>query len=248
PEPLDVPSEFFADIHVRRAFSYAFDYNGFLKNVTHDTGIQLRGPIALGIPGYNMSTPLFTYNLTKAAAELQQTPYWTNGFNLTLYYNAGNTERREGCNVLRQGLEALHTQEGAGRIAVTVRSLDWPAYLGTFRAGGLPILFLGWRPYYADSDDYVMPFLRTGGLFASRIGYSNATLDGLIDAAAAELNQTMRNRMYQDLSTLAVVDHVPYLWVYQSSSFHVERSWVRGYYFHPMLSGLDYHRLWKATG
>jgi len=247
PNLLDIPANFFSDTHVRRAFSYAFDYNRFLENVTHDSGIQLRGPIAQGIPGYNMSTPLFTYNLTRAAAELQQTTYWTDGFNLTLYYNAGNTERREGCLVLKQGLEALFTQAGAAPISVTVRPLDWPVYLGTFRAGGLPLFFLGWRPDYADPDDYVMPFLRTGGLFAGRITYSNGTLDALIDAAAAELNETLRNRMYQDLSTRAVVDDVPYLWVYQSSSFHVERSWVRGYYFHPMLSGLDYYRLSKAT-
>ena len=78
------------------------------------------------------------------------------------------------------------------------------------------------------------------------MGYSNLTLDRLIDAAAAELNQTRRDRMYQDLSTRAVVDDVPYLWVYQSRSFHVERAWVRGYYFNPMLSGIDYHLLSKV--
>ena len=247
PDRLEVPPTFFSDIHVRRAFSDAFDYDGFMDNVTFKSGIQLRGPIAKGIPGYNMSTPLFTYNLTRAATELRQTPYWTTGFNITLYYNAGNTERRQGCLVLRQGLEALHDQEGAGPITVGVRALDWPAYLMTLRAKGLPIFFLGWRADYADPDDYVVPFLRTGGLFAGRVGYSNGTLDRLIDAAAAELNQTRRDRMYQDLSTRAVVDDVPYLWVYQSRSFHVERTWVRGYYFNPMLSGLDYHLLSKAA-
>src|SRR5207249_4887700 len=82
----------------------------------------------------NMSTPLFTFNLTRAASELGQTPYWTSGFNITLYYNAGNTERRQGCLLLRQGLQALHDQLGAGPISVGVRALDWPAYLGTLRA------------------------------------------------------------------------------------------------------------------
>ena len=247
PDPLAVPATFFSNIHVRRAFSYAFDYDGFMDNVTYKSGIQLRGPIAKGIPGYNMSTPLFTYNLTRAAAELQQTPYWSTGFTINLYYNAGNTERRQGCLLLRQGLEALHDQLGAGPITVGVRALDWPAYLATLRAKGLPIFFLGWRADYADPDDYVVPFLHTGGLFSGRVGYSNVTLDRLIDAAAAELNQTKRDRMYQDLSTRAVVDDVPYLWVYQSRSFHVERTWVRGYYFNPMLSGLDYHLLSKSA-
>jgi peptide/nickel transport system substrate-binding protein len=248
PHPLSVPPNFFADIHVRKAFSYAFDYDAFLRNVTYDTGVQLRGPIAQGIPGHNMSTPVFQYDLSKSAAELNMTPYWTAGFNITLYYNAGNTERREGCLLLRKGLEALHTQKGAGPIRVTVQGVDWPAYLRAFRAHGLPIFFLGWRPDYADPDDYVVPFLHSGGVFAAQVGYANATIDGRVEAAAAELNQSARIRMYQDLTSLAVINHVPYLWVYQSLSFHVERTWVRGYYFNPMLSGLDYHRLWTVAG
>ena len=248
PDRLEVPASFFADVHVRRAFSYAFDYESFLQNVTFNTGVPLRGPIAQGIPGYNISTPLYSFNLTKAAAELQHTAYWTSGFNLTLYYNAGNKERRHGCLLLKGGLEALHALGGAAPISLTVRALDWPAYLRTLRSGSLPIFFLGWRPDYADPDDYVMPFLRTGGVLAGRIGYGNTSLDSLIDTAAGELNETKRDRMYQDLMTRAVVDDVPYLWVYQTWSFHVERTWVRGYYFNPMLSGLDYHRMWKVTG
>jgi peptide/nickel transport system substrate-binding protein len=242
-----VPWNFFANISVRKAFSYAFDYNAFLRNVTYDTGVQLRGPIAQGIPGHNMSTPVFPYDLAKAAEELNMTPYGRTGFNITLYYNAGNSERKEGCLLLRKGLEALSTQNRTGPISVTVQGIDWPAYLRAFRANGLPIFFLGWRPDYADPDDYVLPFLRSGGVFASRVGFANATMDGLIDAATAELNQSKRMGMYQALSSIAVWDHVPYLWVYQSLSFHVERTWVRGYYFNPMLSGLDYYWLWKVA-
>jgi peptide/nickel transport system substrate-binding protein len=247
PDRLEVPTTFFSNLHVRRAFSFAFDYQGFLDNVTYKSGIQLRGPIAKGLLGYNMSTPLYVFNLTKAAAELRQTLYWTTGFNITLYYNAGNTERLQGCLLLQGGLQALEAQ-GAGPIAVRVRTLDWPVYLSAFRARGLPIFFLGWRADYADPDDYMIPFLRSGGLFASSVGYSNRTLDGLIDAAAAELNQTRRDRMYQDLTSRVVLDDVPYLWVYQGRSFHVERAWVRGYYFNPMLGGLDFYRLSKVAG
>jgi peptide/nickel transport system substrate-binding protein len=131
---------------------------------------------------------------------------------------------------------------------VAVRGLEWPDYLRAFRAHGLALFLLGWRPDYADPDDYVAPFLHSGGVFAARIGYVNRTLDGLIDAAASELNPTIRVKMYEDLTSRAVIDDVAYLWVYQSRSFHVERTWVRGYYFHPMLSGLDYARLSKVTG
>jgi len=78
------------------------------------------------------------------------------------------------------------------------------------------------------------------------IRYGNATLDALIDAATSELNETTRVQDFLDLSARAVLDDVPYLWVFQATSFHVERAWVTGYYFNPMLWGLDYYRLSKA--
>src|SRR5439155_22318293 len=99
----------------------------------------------------------------------------------------------------------------------------------------------------ADPDYSEVEILLSGGLFSSRLGYSNGYLDRRIDAEDSVLNQTRRDHMYHGLSTRAFVDYVPYLWVYQSRSFHVERTWVRGYYFNPMLSGLDYHLLSKTA-
>jgi len=245
--PISVPPAFFADVHVRRAFTYAFDYGAFVVNVTHDAGLQPRGPIPLGLPGYNASIPLFPFDLARAATELNATPYWLSGFNLTLYYRAGNDYEEHGCRLLANGLEALHSQKGSpGAISVGVRSLTPAAYIGALRAGGLPLALFSWAPRFADPLDSVAPFLRRGSAFPTWIGYGNATLDALIDAAASELNETTRIQDFLDLTARAVLDDVPYLWVFQGTSFHVERAWVSGYYFNPMLQGLDYYPLSKG--
>jgi len=247
PDAITVPITFFADAHVRRAFTYAFDYGGFLANVTHDAGLQPRGPVPLGLPGYNASIPLFPFDLAQAVVELNATPYWVSGFNLTLYYRAGNGYEEQGGRLIARGLEALHSQKGSpGAIRVDVRSLDAAAYDASLRSGGLPLALFSWAATFADPLDSVMPFLRTGSPFATWIGYGNATLDSLIDAATSELNGTTRVQDFLDLSARAVLDDVPYLWVFQATSFHVERAWVTGYYFNPMLWGLDYYRLSKA--
>jgi len=119
-------------------------------------------------------------------------------------------------------------------------------YDSALRAGGLPLALLVWTPRFADPSDSVVPFLRTGSPYPTWIGYGNATLDGLMDAAAGQLNDTRRVEEYADLFAHAVLDDVPYLWVFQATSFHVERAWVRGYYFNPMLLGLEYYPMWKA--
>src|SRR3989475_236637 len=169
------------------------------------------------------------------------------GFNLTLYYRAGNGYEEQGGRLIARGLEALHSQKGSpGAIRVDVRSLGAAAYDASLRSGGLPLALFSWAATFADPLDSVVPFLRTGSPFATWIGYGNATLDSLIDAATSELNETARVQDFLDLSARAVLNDVPYLWVFQATSFHVERAWVTGYYFNPMLWGLDYYRLSKA--
>jgi len=247
PHPNSLPTGFFADVRVRRTFTYAFNYGAFLVNVTHDAGLQPRGPVPLGLPGYNASIPLFPFDLAQAAIELKATPYWISGFNLTLYYRSGNGYEEQGCRLLANGLEALHSQQGSpGAILVGVRSLDLAAYIAALHAGGLPLALLSWAPRFADPLDSIAPFLRGGSAFPTWIGYGNATLDTLIDAAAGESNETTRVQDFLDLTARAVLDDVPYLWVFQATSFHVERAWVSGYYFNPMLRGLDYYPLSKS--
>ena len=134
---------------------------------------------------------------------------------------------------MKDALEGLGTQFHA-----EVHALDWPAYLAAVRASPSPMsmFFFGWGPDYADPDDYVNPFLYSYGSFPYRTGYSNASIDALIESAAAELNSTLRFQMYEELTELCY-DDAPYIWMYQANNFHVERSWLNGYYFNPMYGG-----------
>src|SRR2546428_12869115 len=84
PDAITVPITFFADVHVRRAFTSAFDYGGFLANVTHDAGLQPRGPVPLRPPGNTPDIPLFPFAPAQAAIEPKATPLWVAGVNLTV--------------------------------------------------------------------------------------------------------------------------------------------------------------------
>lgn len=253
PDPLTIPTTFFADINIRKAFSYAFDYQSYITNVFYGGAVQLRGPVPMGMAGYNASTPLFTFDLAQAKAALQAAPnpnvagqsYWQTGFEITLYYNAGNDARQEASYLLQQGLTALNAM-GSGLIKVNTRPLDWPVYLDTLDAKSLPIFFLGWAPDYADADDYVMPFLYSRGLYPSRTSFKDPALDTMILAAASELNTTKRTKMYEDIQSIAVTQDVPFLWLDQATQFHVQRAWVNGWYWNPMLSGQYFYLLSKG--
>src|SRR3989449_558279 len=50
PNLIEVPTTFFADVRVRRAFTYAFDYGGGFVKGTHDAGPQPPAPAPVGLP------------------------------------------------------------------------------------------------------------------------------------------------------------------------------------------------------
>jgi peptide/nickel transport system substrate-binding protein len=164
-----------------------------------------------------------------------------------LYYNSGNTVREAACSILKAGLESLKTQGLIdGTITVSVQALDWSgAYLPAVRAKTLAIFFLGWAPDYNDPDDYTQPFYRESGTYALRIGLNDHVLTQMVDEAAIELDTTKRAQMYNEMEWY-VYNQTYYLWTSQATQFHVERSWVTGYYFNPMFSGLYYYVLGKA--
>jgi len=236
-----VPADFFDDMNIRRAFIHSFDYETFLADIFMDTAIQPNGPIPLGMFAYSSEVPNYTQNLTLAAEFLNKTPYGVSGFDIVLYYNAGNDEREAACMLFKEGLQSLSVD---GEINVNVMTLDWPTYLGALYGKQLPVFFLGWGPDYADPDDYVNPFLHSAGAFPYFLSIDNATLDQMIEDAAIELNETLRAEMYLNISW-ACFDNAYYLWTAQPTNFHVERAWLTGYYFNPMYSGFYFYAFSK---
>jgi peptide/nickel transport system substrate-binding protein len=56
-----------------------------------------------------------------------------------------------------------------------------------------------WSPDYADVHTYVDPFGRTDGAAARRVGYSNPTVDELLDKGIAEADTEAREAIYVEI-------------------------------------------------
>ncbi|MGD0817728.1 MAG: ABC transporter substrate-binding protein [Methanomassiliicoccales archaeon] len=249
-----VPSTFFADKNVRLAFISAFNYSNYLEVSLGGSAVEPNGIIPAGMFGYNASIPKYNFDLQAAANYLKNATnpagggsYADTGFSITLYYNAGYASREDSCFLLKNGLESLKAKGLiAGTIRVTVIALDWPTYLDAMQGNNMPAFFLGWLPDYADPDDYVNLFIDKAGTYAQTVGIVNDDLTNLSRAAAKELNTTLRAEMYSEIS-MQVYENAYYLWTDQQTSFHVERTWVSGYYFNPMYSGYYYYSFDKTV-
>ncbi len=250
----NVTTDFFNDVHMRKAFSHIFNFSQYIANVGRNNAKQPNGPIPEGVVGYNDAVPKQEYNLTLAEDEFKLAinagtgnSWWDDGFNIPISYNIGNTARQTACEIIKQALESL----APGRMTATIVGLDWPVYADEvfYNDNSFASMYvIGWGPDFYDADDFVVPELHsTAGTYPKFTGFQNTTLDAMMEQASGELNLALRNRMYNNISW-ACYNETPYIWLTQPYNFHIERSWMRGWIYNPMYStSIYYSPLYKSS-
>ncbi len=241
-----VPSDFFSDVHVRRAFSYAFDYATFLRDGWRGKATQPNGPMVQGLLGYTPSPPApkYSFNREKAIAEFKEAwggKVWDTGFKFTTEFNTGNTARQIGAQILKDVVESLNP-----KFRIEIRNLAWPSFLQFVQPPSRKgtMFQLAWQADYPDAHDFAQPFLASTGNFPVNIGYKNPEADRLVDEAAATADPVKRAAIYRQLTNIAYND-APYIFQAQRQQFKVMRSWVRGWYWNTIYGGEDYYPLSK---
>jgi len=237
-----IPTDFFADIHVRRGFAYAFDYGQNLSSAYSGHGILAHGPIVQGLLGYDPTVPTYSHDPEKAAAEFKEAlggKLWDTGFKFTIPYTAGNAARQVGVEIVRDTLAALNP-----KFQVSFRPLPSAALNQITFAHQVPMVFLGWFADYPDPHDFAQPFLASDGYFPARGGYRNPQADALIAQAVGTADPAKRKVLYKQISMIAYND-LPYLFLVQPTSFVAMRSWVHGWYYNAIFPGQYYYTMYK---
>jgi peptide/nickel transport system substrate-binding protein len=237
-----IPSDFFQDVHIRRAFNYCFDFDKMINDALNGEGIQAQGPIIAGMMGYREGeAPLYSYDPTMCEEEFKraESNVWETGFYLQMTYNTGNDTRRLAAEILKAGIEGVNPN-----FSIAVVGLPWPALLSNRRDGKLPIYVGGWLEDFHDPHNWVHPFLHSQGAY-SRSGVSNinadlaAKYDALIEEAASYTKIEDRRPIYEEIQLEAQEDAVD-IWMYQSVlRVHFQR-WVTGWYYNPAYPNAAY--------
>lgn len=231
-----VPSDFFADVNVRRGIAQSMDYNTMLRDCYRGKAAVGHGPIPRGLFGYNSKQKWYEFDKGKATSAFREArggQIWNTGFKFTVLFNTGNTTRQCIAQVLKSGIESLNP-----KFKVDVRSLAWPQYLAAYRQKKLPLWIIGWGADYPDAENFVTPFLHSTGTYSGAQGYKNTEVDNLITQVRAESDPAKRATLYAKLQQIAF-NEVPTLWI-DPVDFKVMRSWVRGWYHNPGFLGQYY--------
>ncbi|HKM16931.1 MAG: ABC transporter substrate-binding protein [Firmicutes bacterium] len=243
-----IPSDFFADINVRRAFNYAFDYERYLNEVANGAGSIAKGFIPAALPFSNKDGEWFTHDLEQAEQFFRQAfdgELWDKGFKLTLLYNSGNNSRKTAAEILEFNIESINP-----KFQIDVQGMQWPTYLSKLDQGSLPVFFMGWLMDFPDAHNFVDAYLRSTGAFAGYCGeglveLAKAEFDGLIAQAMRAQTTDERAALYQEINRKAFEFAVsmPYI---EPSDHRVMRAWVQGFAHNPAYSAnYDFYSLTK---
>jgi len=242
-----IPSDFFTDIHVRKAFNYAMDWTAVISAVSGGEAIQSRGPIPKGVLGYTDAQLSYLYSPTLSIQEFQQAwggQLWSQGFSMTLMYNEGNNTRRQIVETLARNIEAITDTFHVGVISDT-----WPVYLDARESRRLPIYTGGWIEEFHHPHDWVYTFLHSGGpymRFQTFPATMAAQFDAKIDECVRLTDVLAAQTCYEDLQHMSYVSATA-MWGVQPVGRHYERMEVRGYYFNPAYLFSYYYALSKGA-
>jgi peptide/nickel transport system substrate-binding protein len=260
--PDGVPTDFFNNTHVRKAFAYSFNSTKYGLDSYYGESDYRKNPLAAGLyPDYYDDTvPGYSYNLTAAKLELQAAVFgtsnvWDTGFKLILCYNTGNDMRRIACEMIRDFFGNLSTFGGrvGAPFTIELQNIDWSVYLGLWEAGELPIWSIGWLADFADADNFMRPYMHSYGDFSYYQGYSvdngwGDAKDSLLDQALMapdDATPTGRKALYRDLAMIYYNDAVS-IPITCPRGRRWTNYWVKGWYYdalYPAFYIRDYYKM-----
>lgn len=273
---LGIPSDFFHDVHVRRAFAYMFNYTTFIKNNYYNEAEQPATWSIKGLdPDYTDPTVLkYPTNLILAKIELQAAMFtrgtetksaWDWGFYLTILYNEENEVRQKMCTTVNDSLNALSIMFGVlGQFNCSISAVNWNTYQQYMKNRWMPIFFSGWWADYSDPDDFARSFMHTNGALSYYQAYSNATVDQLLDWGIHNATtlpngdpNPAREYCYKELQRIYHED-CPSVPIIQPIGRYFCRTWFKGWYYNALYRGchsqdleshgMYFYHYWKQNG
>ena len=207
-----VPPTFFADVHVRKGFAYAFDAQLVIDEVYNGEAIPSYTLSLVGMPGYDANAPHYSFDLEKAAEEFKLADVdgdgvvagedpddiWEMGFRLQMLYNTGNTTRQIYAEILQANLAEVNE-----KFVIEVLGLPWPAYLTAQRAHKIPIMTGGWLEDIHDAHNWYQPY--TTGTYGGRQNMPQDLKDqfkALLDEGVALVDPEARAEVYYRFNQL----------------------------------------------
>ena len=238
-----IPANFFSDLNVRKAFNYAFDWDTYIKQVWGGEAEQALGPIIDGELGFDPNQAHYSFDLQKATDAFKASTIksadgkslWDTGFYMQYIYNSGNDQRRVAGEILKADLAKINP-----KFKISVVDEPFPVELKDQTAGRLPLFMLGWQEDYHDPQDWVVPYVASGGTYGGTQNFPKdvqAQMDKLINDSVVATDPQARAQGYQQLQNIAYENALD-IFVVQRVGRHYMQDWIKGWYYNSTYPGM----------
>ena len=218
-------------VWVRRAISWAFDYDTAIKEIFPGAA-QARGPVPILLPGHNDKVFMYRQDFEKAKECLAKSKYTAKelaGFTIECVYVKGlESEERIGLllrdNLAKIGLKMeLIPETWARMVDMAKRKATTPHMLQIFHTAKYPS---------PDSHTHLMYYPKPDGegTFIAPSWYYNPKVTELLEKARVAPDVEEQYRLYGKVQEI-VVDEAATLFVANPLHRIPHRDWVKGYIF-----------------
>lgn len=216
----------FDDIAVRRAMGMAIDRKR-VAEITFKNMIQpATGILMPQLPGYTPEDKTLRYNLEAAKAEIAKSRYFGKMPPIEITEVGAGAEAA----VDTQAFLELWKQIG---LTISIKQTDFATFLADQDAGRLQAFNAGWIMDYPDPEDILDVKFHSGSPL-NDVGYKNAEVDRLLDAARVESNANRRLDLYRQVEK-KIIDDAAWLPLYFQQAHVVVKDAVKNWFEPPMV-------------
>jgi peptide/nickel transport system substrate-binding protein len=224
-----------SDINVRKALSYAFDYEAIIDALL-GRGVLMEGPLPVGLePWHKEDLPVYRFDMELAQAALAASDqYADGGFDLEYVYVTGLAiEEQIGLILLERAAEL--------NINIKMVPLVWPDMVARAEdpqtAPAMMAVYSGTS--YIDPDNFLWQAYHSSqaGFWAAASHYNNPDLDKLLEDARSSTDEAERKEMY-DQAQLIVVEDAVEIWGMSETENDAWVSALTGPVYDPVM-GID---------
>lgn len=209
------------DARVRRAIAFAINREELTEVATFGTGEPTQDPIPSSSSWATNYAP-YEQNLETARELLAEAGY-ADGFEIRIM---PTTQYEESIRIAQM----VQAQLAPLNIRTSINALEWADWLQQQGDGNYDTFVCSWNGN-VDPDDFFFAQHRTGEVF-NFTGYSNPSVDELLDQGRQTADFDERLEVYQEINR-QIVDDAVYIYIYNPLEINVYRPAVQGFHARP---------------
>ena len=225
----------FDNVNVRKCFSYAFNYDGFIGDILKNFAERNPAPIPKNLWGYPQDVEGYSYDLDKAKEYCDKAR--AEGVDLDreieIHIQSALDQTTQAAQLFQSDLLQLG-------VNIQFVANTWPNLTASAaQVETTPDMWIHWvSTYFVDPENWIgqMYDSQFHGTWKASAWYQNDQVDELLRKARETTDRDERAKLYDEAARIVVEDAAD-IWIYNTVQLRGLNDRVEGYTFSPVGSG-----------